>query len=328
MKYHEGGLSMLKLVRERYFLFASVLGLLMWIERGHILLPSTLPALRWLGIKRLLKGEGFNGIFYGRWIPQYIQFITFLARFAGPKYKSWIMNTYHGKVLPHELAKAIVSIDQDIPLTDLGKKIIPYSRARDIVINAKTLDFIVTRCGCKTIRKEPCKVSEPPYHTCILIGDPVLTNFLMEHQPGVSRRVSREEALQLLENFHKQGLVHNAWFKDCIRDQFYVICNCCACCCLGFDMLKTFGVNQITPSGYMAVVDRNKCKGCGTCVEVCQFTANTVTGGKSAVRWEACFGCGQCATKCPNGARILELDERKGLPLDVRKLVQEHAHAS
>jgi NAD-dependent dihydropyrimidine dehydrogenase PreA subunit len=93
-------------------------------------------------------------------------------------------------------------------------------------------------------------------------------------------------------------------------------------------MLKTFGVNQITPSGYMAVVDRNKCKGCGTCVEVCQFTANTVTGGKSAVRWEACFGCGQCATKCPNGARILELDERKGLPLDVRKLVQEHAHAS
>jgi hypothetical protein len=185
---------MLGLLRIRYILVASVLGLFMWIERGHILLPSTLPALKWVGIKRLLKGEGFNGILYGRWIPQYIQAVSFIAKYAGPGFKKWIKHTYHGKVLTHELARAIISIDKDIPLTDLGKKIIPYDRAREVMIDAKNLDFVVTRCGCKARKSEPCKVSKPPYQTCILIGEPVLTSFLMEHQPDVSRRVSREEA--------------------------------------------------------------------------------------------------------------------------------------
>jgi ferredoxin len=307
---------------------ASVLGLLMWIERGHILLPSTLPALRWVGMKRLVKGEGFNGIFYGRWIPQYIKFISYMAKHSGPGFKNWVKETYHGKVLTHELARAIIEIDRDIPLTDLGKKVLPYSRARDIMLNAKDLDFIATGCGCKARKKEPCKVARPPYQTCILIGEPVLTNFLMQHQPDVSRRVSREEALHLLKDFHTQGLVHNAWFKDCIRDRFYVICSCCSCCCLGFEMMNTVGVNQITSSGYAAVLNPDKCKGCGICVEVCQFKANTLDNGKSRIHWEDCYGCGQCSSKCPHGARTLELDERKGLPLDVRTLTKKHDHPS
>lgn len=316
-----GGASMMRFLRLRYVLVGAVLGVVMWIEHGHVLLPSTLPALRWLGIKRLLKGEGFNGIFYGRWIPQYIRFLSFMAKFDIPWFKHWVENTYHGKVLTPELARAIVTIDQDIPLTDLGRSIIPYDRARDIVINVQNLDFVLTRCGCKTRSKKPCKVAKPPYQTCILIGDPVLTNFLMDHQPGMSRRINREEALKLLAEFHEQGLVHNAWFKDCIRDQFYVICNCCSCCCLGFEMLNLHKVKQLAPSGYAAKVDQEKCSGDGLCVEVCQFRANSLQAGKSRTDFEACYGCGKCVSTCPNGARILELDERKGAPLDVRALI-------
>ena len=317
-----------RFLRLWYVLAASVLGLLVWIERGHILLPSTFPALKWVGIKRLLKGEGFNGILYGRWIPQYIRAVTFIAKYSGPGFKNWVKHTYHGKVLTHELAKAIISIDKDVPLTDLGKKIIPYDRARDVMINAGNLDFVVTRCGCKARKSEPCKISKPPHQTCILIGEPVLTSFLMEHQPDVSRRVSREEALLLLEDFHAKGLVHNAWFKDCIRDRFYVICNCCSCCCLGFEMMNNLGVDQITSSGYVARLDKDLCKGCGVCMDVCQFKANTLINGKSSMNWEACFGCGQCTSKCPNGARSLMLDERKGLPFDVRMLTRlnDHVH--
>ncbi len=307
------------ILKLRYVIVTALLGLLMWIERGHILLPSTLPALRWVGIKRLLKGEGFNGIFYGRWIPQYIKFISLMARYAGPGFKDWLMNTYHGKVLPHELARAIIEIDRDIPLTDLGKKIIPYTRAREIMINAENLDFVLTRCGCKTRKAEPCKLAKPPYHTCILIGEPVLTNFLMQHQPEESRRVSRAEALELLEEFHAQGLVHNAWFKDCIKDRFYVICNCCPCCCLGFEMMN-MGIDQLAPSGYMARVDAAACQGCQTAIQWCPFDAIEMHDGKSGVIRDRCMGCGICVSKCPHGARSLHLDEGKGLPLDVRKL--------
>jgi NAD-dependent dihydropyrimidine dehydrogenase PreA subunit len=311
---------MQNLLRWRYAFAGVLLGLLIWIERGNLLLPSTLPALKWVGIKRLLRGEGFNAIFYGRWIPQYIKTVTFLAKYSGPGFKKWIQNTYHGKVLTHELARAIITIEKDVPLTDLGKKVLPYDRARDVMINAKNLDFVLTSCGCKAGMHEPCKVAKPPYQTCILIGEPVLTSFLLDHQPDVSRRVSREEALQQLDDFHAQGLVHNAWFKECIRDQFYVICNCCSCCCLGFNMMNTFGISQITSSGYAARLDKDLCRGCGVCVEVCQFKANALKDGKSDIKWEACFGCGQCSSKCPSGARSLVLDEGKGLPFDVRSL--------
>jgi heterodisulfide reductase subunit A-like polyferredoxin len=85
-------------------------------------------------------------------------------------------------------------------------------------------------------------------------------------------------------------------------------------------MMNTFGVDQIASSGYVAHVDQSLCKGCGTCLKACQFNANALADGKSVMNWEACFGCGQCASKCPNGARSLVLDERKGLPFDVRTL--------
>ena len=187
------------------------------------------------------------------------------------------------------------------------------------MINAENLDFVLTRCGCKTRKAEPCKLAKPPYHTCILIGEPVLTNFLMQHQPEESRRVSRAEALELLEEFHAQGLVHNAWFKDCIKDRFYVICNCCPCCCLGFEMMN-MGIDQLAPSGYMARVDAAACQGCQTAIQWCPFDAIEMHDGKSGVIRDRCMGCGICVSKCPHGARSLHLDEGKGLPLDVRKL--------
>jgi NAD-dependent dihydropyrimidine dehydrogenase PreA subunit len=152
----------------------------------------------------------------------------------------------------------------------------------------------------------------------MLIGKP-LTDFHLDHNPVTTKRVSTGEALKLLESFHEAGLVHTAWFKDCIRDQFYVICNCCSCCCLGFNMQK-IGIQQLTSSGYVAAVNSDTCRGCGTAINYCPFDAIRIVDGKSFVIWEKCMGCGICVSKCPNNARSLVLDERKGQPLDVRKL--------
>jgi NAD-dependent dihydropyrimidine dehydrogenase PreA subunit len=247
-----------------------------------------------------------------------------MARTFGPnsRYARWLENTYHGKILTTESAKAIISVNEDIPRQDLGTKIIPYSRARDIVLNALP-DIVISQCGCKQLNNNKgisCKTSKPPYMTCMLIGKP-LTDFHLDHNPGTTKRVSTQEALELLDSHHEAGLVHSAWFKDCIRDQFYVICNCCPCCCLGFDM-KKFGIPQIAASGYVAEVNTAECKGCGTAADCCPFDAIRIIDGKSVVIWENCMGCGICISKCPNQARSLKLDERKGLPMDVRKLKQ------
>ena len=308
-------------------ILGAVLLLLLWIERWpwHVLRLSTIRALRWNGLRYSTTG-GIHGIIYARWGPWYIKMMKQFARVSGRRGKEWMETGYHGKVLTHELATAVITIDREVPLQDLGDQVIPYSRARDILLNGMT-GFVLTDCVCKRDsadhRGKPCTVAREPYYTCMFVGDPDLCDFLIDKKPETSKRLSREEALSHLEEFHTLGLVHNAWFKSCIRDRFYVICNCCPCCCLGFEAMK-YGIRQITPSGYVAVVDENKCAGCGACAAACPFTAIEMTGGgteaKARVLWDRCYGCGVCVDRCGSGARSLALDKRKGLPMDVRKL--------
>jgi len=295
----------------------------LWIERWHLILPGTWPALKWLGFRKTLT-LGWHGIWYGRWTVPYIKALSGYANF----FTRWecgkrlvddtVAQRYHGKVLTHDLARAIIKIDRDIPLQDLGDRMIPYTKARDIILRAED-EYALYQCGCKTSRHEPCKVvPEKPYMTCILIGK-TLVDFLLEHNPDKSRRLTRDEALEHLAKFHDWGLVHNAWFKDALKDQFYVICNCCSCCCLGFESMR-LGVKQLAPSGYVAVVKEDTCRGCESIVDCCPFGAIYMENGKSHVDWEKCMGCGVCESKCPNHARKMVLDERKGIPMDVRKI--------
>lgn len=52
----------------------------------------------------------------------------------------------------------------------------------------------------------------------------------------------------------------------------------------------------------MAVtVDREKCNGCGNCVDVCPVQAITMTDMKAAINND-CVECGACVSLCPQGA--------------------------
>jgi predicted Fe-Mo cluster-binding NifX family protein/ferredoxin len=59
-------------------------------------------------------------------------------------------------------------------------------------------------------------------------------------------------------------------------------------------------------SGHKAValVDPDKCTGCGICVDVCPAGAIEVNK-QAVVDAEACTGCAACVSECPNGAIIL-----------------------
>lgn len=84
------------------------------------------------------------------------------------------------------------------------------------------------------------------------------------------------------------------------------------------------GAPMLASSGYVAQVDDTLCAACETCQEACPFEAIQVDG-TAVVNWEACMGCGVCVGQCPNEAMSLVRDEKKGVPLDVRVLVQEQA---
>jgi heterodisulfide reductase subunit A len=57
----------------------------------------------------------------------------------------------------------------------------------------------------------------------------------------------------------------------------------------------------------VSVVDEERCRGCGTCVDICKFQAPQLVEtapGVFAARINAslCKGCGTCASWCPSGA--------------------------
>ena len=298
-------------------MLAFVLALLFYGERGVTILPSSKRALREYGLWKILDLTVLRAYIYARFIHQYLNIgINFIMPHIGSRGRKWIFDHYHGKVLTHEHAHAIIRNKKEIPLQDL-EQIIPYPVARKLVLKASP-DIVVTECACRLVRKNPCK----PTQVCMTIGKPV-TDFVLEHHPEKSRRLTQAEALKLLEEEYKRGHVHTAWFKDVILDRFFVMCNCCKCCCGGIEAMVKHGAPALASSGYVAKVKRDLCIGCGTCANVCPFGAIKIENGKAIINWDKCMGCGVCEAKCPNKAVSLIRDEKKGIPLDILALAKK-----
>lgn len=214
-------------------------------------------------------------------------------------------NAYHAKVLRIEDARKFFTVDRDVNIPDLPKTILPYEHARKLII--KNADHIgVMRCPCRTLRgDEGCK----PVHVCISVGEPWVS-FILEHNPEAEmRRITQEEALEIIDEQHKLGNVQSAFFKDAANDRFYGICNCCTCCCVALLANNYAKAPLFEKSGYVRVTDESKCQSCGTCVTYCHFLSPTLADGNLTVDTEKCKGCGVCVDKCPNKAIHLERDD-------------------
>lgn len=62
----------------------------------------------------------------------------------------------------------------------------------------------------------------------------------------------------------------------------------------------------------MMQVDRNRCTGCGRCLEVCPTGAIRLADGVATVEASLCRGCQACLEACPTGA-IFAVEEVTGL---------------
>jgi ferredoxin len=270
--------------------------------------------LRW---PYLYIGIGTGEHKLSKWIRPIVNIIgkLFISSREDGSEKPTVAETYHGKVVPLDAAKQLVTVQEPIQLTNL-EQIIPYEIAHDIIL--QNPDHIaVVDCPCRASRSNPCL----PLDVCLIIGEP-FASLVIEHHPDRSRWITSEEAQEILEAEHARGHVHHAYFKDAMLGRFYAICNCCSCCCGAMQAVRN-GSPMIISSGYVCHLEKELCIGCEACMEHCQFGALSYQGGFISVDDQICMGCGVCVSVCPEDAMTLVIDPNKPAPLEMNKLIQE-----
>jgi len=69
---------------------------------------------------------------------------------------------------------------------------------------------------------------------------------------------------------------------------------------------KSIGLTKKKGCVMTAVVNFDKCTGCGTCVDVCPVEAIALNDdSKACVNADECTDCGACADECPSEAITL-----------------------
>jgi len=227
-------------------------------------------------------------------------------------------NIYHGKVVKLKDALQLVMQKEDLTI-DVPEQVVPFKTAKDIILRNPESIAIGT-CVCRSVSETSCL--PPPQEVCLFVGDP-FASFIADQNP-LFRRSSQEEAVKIIEEAHKRGDVHCAYFKKELGRRFFAICNCCDCCCVGVKMwnLLEGAVPFLAPSGYVAEVS-DECNACGSCAEnTCRFYAISMDAGgeKAIINLDKCMGCGVCEDMCPIGAISLRREPSKGEPLDIEAL--------
>jgi ferredoxin len=269
--------------------------------------------LRW---PYLYIGVGTGEHRLSKWIRPLVNIIgkLFISSTEDGSEKPTVAETYHGKVVPLDAAKQLVTVQEPIQLTNL-EQIIPYKIARDIILQHPD-HIAVVDCPCRASRPNPCL----PLDVCLIIGEP-FASLVVEHHPDRSRWITSEEAQEILDAEHARGHVHHAYFKDAMLERFYAICNCCSCCCGAMQAVRN-GSPMIISSGYVCQLDHELCIQCDLCMEKCQFGALSYQAGQLKIDDQVCMGCGVCVSICPTSALSLMLDPEKPAPLIMHDLMQ------
>lgn len=124
---------------------------------------------------------------------------------------------------------------------------------------------------------------------------------------GLAREISKDEALKILSDCEKEGLVH---MVDNAQGQIKHTCNCCGHYCWNVGILRR---RKIPRDMLMAVyfirdTDLAECIGCGACADICPVDAVAMVEDKPEVDQDWCIGCGVCAVSCP--AEVISVKRR------------------
>jgi len=180
-------------------------------------------------------------------------------------------------------------------------QVIPVEEAKLIIMNLAAEPIIKNYCMCRMMQKgikDAC---------CINFG---LLSGVIEKLPRFipendRLHITREEAVNALEEQNLKGRVATVWFQPV--PYINAICSCEVPQCGGLRLRMDFGLYTVYKAEYVAEVNPDLCQGCKSCVPRCQFNAirYNPTLGRVIIDPMKCFGCGLCRDICPHNAITL-----------------------
>lgn len=216
--------------------------------------------------------------------------------------------TQLGRVIVHEPA-----LSQENAL-----HVLDYERASEVIKTSEHMGVGV--CYCRHKMLHIGRACDAPLEICMTFGNSAAALI----RNGFARRVEAEQGLELLQAAYEHNLVQ---FGENVREKVNFICNCCGCCCEAMIAAKRFGIlNPIHTTNFMPRIEKEKCTGCGKCVDACPVEAMTLISANDAnhvkkkiakVNEEICLGCGVCVKACPeDNIELFSRPERVITPIN------------
>ena len=196
----------------------------------------------------------------------------------------------------YKYSPANVSIDVEM------QGVMPNEQMGSIV--EATTKIAVAHCPCrmsaKILGRTDCHHS---LEVCLKYDE--MAEFVIDK--GLAREISKDEAMKILADSEKEGLVH---MVDNTQGQIKHTCNCCGHYCWNVGIIRR---RKIPRDMLMAVyfirdTELDDCIGCGACADICPVDAVTMVDERPVVDNEWCIGCGVCAVSCP--AEVISIKRR------------------
>lgn len=213
----------------------------------------------------------------------------------------WAYKKAHAAVLgvekigfPHT---RVITVTQKIKF---GNKIHTYDQVMTYIDKYDAIG--IGACYCRQAAKLRGEdLHGMPVGVCMWFGETAKN--ITERLGG--RRVSKEEAREIITKSEEAGLIH---MSRNTSEEIDFMCNCDRWHCeVVGNVLKQPKPGQVFNSGFVPSFDGDLCISCGLCVERCPPEALTMEAvNQFAVNLDRCFGCGVCATGCPEGAITME----------------------
>jgi len=215
-------------------------------------------------------------------------------------FEQYYHESFHRSMTAEPSVHRIIPIEKTIPV---NIDVMPYQKALNYLDEANA--WGVLNCICRVQKKLIGQGGDHPVENCLVFST----------KPGAFNRtpdiraLSKSEALEILAEANKAGLVHST--NNAQHDVTY-ICNCCTCSCGVLRGIVDHGIkHSVASSDFFAQVDKDLCTGCEVCIDRCQFGALKMEDGTCTVDAGFCYGCGLCVTSCAVEAlTLIEKDDQ------------------